>query len=104
MKVLLTAICLAALPGVALAQQPPAPALLQANVTKQIGSFWSPTQFWIVGKQFDQNPLKPSFVVRFQMDATNPAALYVPDGNKVGGSLRGHLADVSPACSVTFTR
>ncbi len=78
--------------------------ILQANVTKQIGSFRSPTQFRIVGKQIDQNPLKPGFVVRFQMDATNRAALYVPDGNKIGGSLGGQLADVSPASSVTFTR
>ncbi|MDE2581642.1 MAG: hypothetical protein KGL52_08405 [Rhodospirillales bacterium] len=84
MKALLTAILLAAVPAAALAQQAPAPALLQASAAKQIGSFWSPVQFRVVAKQFTQNPLKPSFVVRFQMDATNPAALYVLDGNKVG--------------------
>ena len=27
---------------------------------------------------------KPSFIVRFRMDATNPAALYAPNGNMVG--------------------
>jgi hypothetical protein len=84
MKVLLTAFSLAVLPVAALAQQPPTQTLLQENVVKEIGSFWSPTQFRVVAKQFDQNPLKPSFMVRFQMDATNPAALYVLNGKKVG--------------------
>ncbi len=84
MKIMLAAACLAAFPVAALAQQPPAPALLQANAAKQIGPSWSPTQFRIVAKQFNQNPLKPSFLVRFQLDATSPAALYAPNGDKLG--------------------
>lgn len=84
MKIILAAACLTAIPVAALAQQPPTNTLLQENVVKKIGSFWSPTQFRIVAKKFDKNPLKPSFLVRFQMDATNPAALYVLNGKKVG--------------------
>ena len=84
MKIVLIAACLAVAPVMALAQQAPTPELLQANVVKEIGPYWSPTQLRIVAKQFDQNPLKPSFVVRFQMDAANPAALYAPNGDKVG--------------------
>ena len=84
MKLILGAACLAAFPVAALAQQPPQQTLLQENVVKKIGAFWSPTQFRIVAKQFNKNPLKPSFLVRFQMDATNPAALYVPNGQKIG--------------------
>lgn len=84
MRVLLTTACVAVLPAMALAQQAPTPTQLQANATKDIGAYWSPTSFQIVAKQFNQNPLKPSFVARFQMDATNPAALYVLNGKKVG--------------------
>jgi hypothetical protein len=84
MKRLLPALCLLAFPVAALAQQAPPQTLLEANVGSAIGPFWSPTQFQIVAKQFDQNPLKPSFVLRFQMEATNPAALYAPNGDRIG--------------------
>ncbi len=84
MRVILMAACLAALPVTAMAQQAPTPAQLQANATKKIGPYWSSTAFQIVSKAFKQDPLKPAFVARFQIDATNPAALYVPNGDKVG--------------------
>jgi hypothetical protein len=84
MKIMLTAVCLAVFPVAALAQQAPSSNVLRANAAKQIGRFWSPVQFRIVAKQFNQNPLKPNFLVRFQLDATNPDALYEPNGNKVG--------------------
>ena len=84
MRVLLTTACVAVLPAMALAQQAPTSTQLQANATKDIGAYWSPTSFQIIAKQFNQNPLKPTFVARFQVAATNPEALYVPNGDKVG--------------------
>lgn len=84
MKITLTAACMAALPLTALAQQAPTPTSLQASAIQDIGPYWSTTSFQIVAKEFNDNPLKPTFVARFQIAATNPQALYVPDGNKVG--------------------
>lgn len=43
MKILPTAACLTVFPVAALAQQPPAQSLLQANAASRNGSFWSPT-------------------------------------------------------------
>jgi hypothetical protein len=84
MKIILTAACLTAFPVAALAQQPPTQTQLQESVVKKVGSFWNPTQFRIVAKQVNKSPLKPSFLVRFQLDATNIVALYVPNGKKIG--------------------
>lgn len=84
MKILMAAVCLLALPTVAQALQPPTPAQLQENAAKDIGAYWSPTSFKIVAKQFNNNPLKPTFIARFQIAATNPKALYLPNGDKVG--------------------
>ena len=84
MKVFMTTACLAVLPAMAMAQQAPSPEQLQTNVSNKIGSFWSSDKFRIVAKQAGQDPLKPTYAIRFEMDATNPAALYVPNGDKLG--------------------
>lgn len=84
MKVLVTTACMAVLPAIAMAQQAPSPAQLQANVTNKIGNFWSSEKFTIVATKAAQDPMKPTYTIRFEMDATNPAALYAPNGDKIG--------------------
>lgn len=84
MKIMLTAACVAALPMTAPAQQAPTPEQLQATAVKDIGPYWNSTGFQIVSRAFQPDPLKPAFVARFQITATNPEALYVPNGDKVG--------------------
>lgn len=84
MRLLLTSACMALLPALALAQEVPTPDQLQANVSSKIGSFWSASKFSIVAKKLSQDPLKPIYTIRFELDAMNPAPLYTPNGSKLG--------------------